>query len=143
MYISKQTDYAMFLMAALAQQKDGDDPLSLSGFAEAEELSFFFLQRIARKLRTAGLVRGVEGRNGGYCLKRPAAEITLGDIIRAMEGTLRVTDCATEGTVKKCPRYDRCRVQKTWCELKMHIAAFYDQLTLEDILSSEHKPITL
>jgi Rrf2 family protein len=143
MYISKQTDYAMYLMAALAQQKDGDDPLSLSGFAEDEELSFFFLQRIARKLRTAGLVRGVEGRNGGYCLKRPASEITVGEIIRAMEGVLRVTDCATEGIDKACPRHDRCRVQRTWCELKLHIAAFYDQLTLSDILTGEHKPITL
>ncbi len=143
MYISKQTDYAVLLMAALSELKADDEPLSLSGFAESEDLSFFFLQRIARKLRTAGLVRGVEGRNGGYCLKKPAVEISIGDIIRAMEGSLKVTDCATEGEVKKCPRHARCRVQKTWCELKTHIAAFYDQLTLSDVLKGEHKPIII
>ena len=87
---TKESDYAIQLLSMLAQSQA---PVSLRQFAERSRISFLFLQRIARKLRAAGLIEATQGRDGGYRLTRQAEQITLKEIADAIEGATATVAC--------------------------------------------------
>lgn len=141
MYITKQSDYAVLLMQRLAEQYDDKktQPFSLMQLAKDYEMSFFFLQRIARSLRKANLVKGVEGRQGGYMLTKSPDKITLGDIVRVIEGPVSIMDCAVEGKEKDpvpcpCKRNEVCLAKFAWRDLQKLVSNYLDNLTLTDLL---------
>jgi Rrf2 family protein len=85
--ISAKSDYAIRAMSVLAVQPAGEAARA-EDVAVAQDIPLNFLLGILRELRNAHLVRSVRGREGGYLLSRPAAEITLADVIRAVDGPL-------------------------------------------------------
>jgi Rrf2 family protein len=87
--ISAKSDYAVRAMAELAVAYGANGPaLKAEQIADAQEIPLNFLLGILRELRNAHLVRSVRGRDGGYRLSRPPAEIALADVIRAVDGPL-------------------------------------------------------
>src|SRR5437764_15259663 len=86
MRVSAKVDYALRAVIELASA--GDGPVKGERIAQAQEISLKFLENILGDLRQAGLVRSQRGAEGGYWLARPAAEITLAEVIRAVEGPL-------------------------------------------------------
>ncbi|MDO8499546.1 MAG: Rrf2 family transcriptional regulator [bacterium] len=82
--LRKETDYAIKFLKALSMHEHR--PLSLHDVSLATKISFLFLQKIARKLRLAGLIASTHGQNGGYTLAMPAGRITLNKIIVTMQG---------------------------------------------------------
>ncbi|HRY37019.1 MAG TPA: Rrf2 family transcriptional regulator [Candidatus Magasanikbacteria bacterium] len=92
--LKKETDYALQLLKSIP--KDKKFCVSLKDVAKETGVSFLFLQKIARKLRLAGLLKAVQGVNGGYSLSRPANQISLKDIIVAIEGGCAVLPCYCE-----------------------------------------------
>lgn len=90
MRISHRVDYAVRAMTRLARQGTGKSPAPLSGhdLATTEDIPETFLDDILRSLRNAGLLRSQRGPGGGWLLARPAGDITVADIIRAVEGPL-------------------------------------------------------
>ncbi|MDQ1700285.1 MAG: hypothetical protein QOG34_2148 [Frankiaceae bacterium] len=89
MRISAKSDYAVRAMAELAVAYGANGPaLKAEQIADAQEIPLNFLLGILRELRNAHLVRSVRGRDGGYRLSRPPAEIALADVIRAVDGPL-------------------------------------------------------
>ena len=98
----------MAFLRALHRQEDGC-VLSLRNFAKESKISFLFLQRIAARLKEAGMVEARKGSGGGYLLKRPGNEIFLKDVIEAIDGPYGVTTCQIPG--KRCERAHVCTVK--------------------------------
>ena len=88
--LSKQIDYAFHLLGELAKSKT---TLSLSQVASSHHLSLKFLERVAAKLKTAKLISAKSGSSGGYILVKSPKEVTLDQIITAIEGDWHVVDC--------------------------------------------------
>src|SRR5881392_563260 len=86
MRVSAKVDYAV--RAAVELAVAGDGPVKGERIADAQEIPPKFLENILLELRHAGLVQSQRGAEGGYWLARPAAEITLAEVIRAVEGPL-------------------------------------------------------
>ncbi len=110
--ISKQTDYAIELILALSKLREGE-LLSLRTFSKHSNISFLFLQRIARSLRGAQLIESVRGMNGGYRLVKPAQRISFREVIEAIEGKFGVIACSKNSMCQfemRCSAKHRLRV---------------------------------
>ena len=107
MKISTRTEYGMRILLDLAQH-DGEGPVSLAGVAKRQKLPHAYLEQLIGQLRRAGLVSATRGQAGGYQLARPAAEITMVDAVRALEGPLLEMPCAGADNLESCDRPVPC-----------------------------------
>jgi Rrf2 family protein len=130
--LSKKTKYALRAMYALTRGFGGG-PILIAEMARSESIPKTFLEQILLKLKSSGLVESKKGKGGGYALARPPAEITLGQVIRLIEGPLAPLPCASETAYRKC---DECPDDR-YCETKLvmrdvrdAIAAILDRTTL-------------
>lgn len=127
--VSKLTDYATVLMAALA---DGPDELaSASDLAERAHFELPTVSKLLKQLAGAGLIESRRGVNGGYRLARPAHEISVLDIVTAIEGPIGMTECSVhEGA---CHREMRCLIQHNWRRISNAIGDALRGVTLEEL----------
>jgi Rrf2 family iron-sulfur cluster assembly transcriptional regulator len=124
--------YGVMAMADLAGHSLGD-PVTLAAIAERQNISQAYLEQIFVKLRRAGLVESVRGAAGGYRLGRPADEITIADIVAAVEETMEVTRCEAGG-LEGCVNGQRCLTHDLWDELERHINMFLEAVSLGDVV---------
>lgn len=110
MRLSRLADYAVVVMCEAARQC-GAGRASAAALASATELPVPTVQKVVSRLTAAGLLRSVRGAHGGFQLGRPAAAITLADIVEAMEGPIALTICHEED---RCPVDSGCRVRPHW-----------------------------
>src|SRR4051812_49621490 len=94
MMFSTKAEYGIRIMAHLAAY-DGDGPVSLSAIADAEGLPLAYLEHLVQRLRRAELVESRRGAHGGYTLARPADEITMAEVVSALEGEIAPIECIT------------------------------------------------
>lgn len=128
--VTKLTDYATVVLTALAAQPDA--VLSAAGLAEQAGLEAPTVAKLLKPLAQAGLVAGFRGINGGYRLARPAAAITLFDIVEAMEGPLGMTECSIhEGS---CGIEESCGVRANWRRINDVVADALRGVTLAEML---------
>lgn len=129
--------YAVMAMADLAKHGGGAaEPLS--AIAERQDLPIAYLEQIFSRLRKAGLVDSARGRSGGYRLTRPAANISIGEVMLAVEEDTKLTRC--EIGAAGCVKEKRCLTHSFWSALQSHIEAFLGQVTLEDVVAGEGFP---
>ena len=136
--VTKLTDYATVVLTALAAQPDA--VLSAAGLAEQAGLEVPTVAKILKPLAQAGLVSGFRGINGGYRLARPASQITLIDIVEAMEGPLGMTECSLhEGN---CGIEQSCGVRANWRRINDVVADALRGVTLAEMLGppTTHRP---
>jgi Rrf2 family cysteine metabolism transcriptional repressor len=132
--LSTRGHYAVLIMYELAGS--GGAFSSLQDISAAQRLSQGYLEQIARPLRDAGLIEGKRGFGGGYALGRPASEITVGDIVRAVEGPVVPVQCVADGsTPERCP--EDCRAKSVWQRVGEAIDGVLDSITLEDLVRDE------
>lgn len=130
MLISTKGRYAMRFMIDLAQREEGD-LVSLREIAEFEGISLKYLEQLVRPLTQAGLIKGIRGKNGGYCLAKPTEQIKAGDVLRAVEGaTVPVACSALESG---CERGFECNAVRFWAGLDRVIEEYVDGHTLADL----------
>ncbi len=110
MEITRRTDYAIRLMLALAEGDGG--PISVRELAERQDVPYPFARGIQRDLVAAGLATTKRGAAGGLCLARPASEITLLDVIEAVEGPIALNMCTADPDW--CQRMGACSVHAVW-----------------------------
>ena len=135
MKLSSRTEYAVRAMAELAEMHGGD-PVSLRGIAERQDIPEKYLEQLFRQLRKAGLIRGVRGAQGGYSLTREPRDVTVGDIMRAVDGPIAVCSCAAEGEGDdECERKSHCAAHPVWARLQSGIVSILDSTTLYDMLA--------
>lgn len=92
MQLTQHTDFGLRLLIVLAR---GGGPVSLAGFATAHRLSYNHVAKVAQALGHAGFITSQRGRGGGVSLARPADDISVGEVVRALEPNLRLADCAS------------------------------------------------
>ncbi|HJD24323.1 MAG TPA: Rrf2 family transcriptional regulator [Firmicutes bacterium] len=136
MKISTKGRYGLRLMLDLAVHSGGG-LVPLRDIAARQEISEKYLEQIMMLLNRAGLVRSVRGSQGGYALSRPAGEITVGDVLRTMEGSLAPVDCVAEGAAG-CAMAGRCVTTEVWAKLKEAVDGVVDGITLADLADRYH-----
>ncbi len=110
-------------------------PLPMHRLTLAQEASPAYLERILRTLRQAGLVSSTRGARGGYSLARPPEEITVGQVVRALDGPIAPVACATEAGPPGCERAAICPTRQAWLRLRDGIAAALDGTTIAELLA--------
>lgn len=135
MKLSTKTRYAMRAMLFLAQRVD-EGPQPISRISSCG-LPANYLEQLLGKLRQRGLVRSVRGQAGGFLLAKPAWDITLGQVIAAVEGTQSLRICADSDA---CLRAEQCGLNKTWNEVALRIQDVMSSYSLHDILMSGENP---
>jgi Rrf2 family protein len=103
--LTKKAKYALKALAHLANYRPGDS-VGVRDIAVAENIPKKFLDTILCELRTAGFVESKMGKHGGYTLARPATDISVGDVVRVIDGTLAPISCASRSRFRAC---DDCR----------------------------------
>lgn len=109
-------------------------PVPLSAIAANQDISEAYLEQLMAKLKAAGLVKSVRGAQGGYLLARNCRDITVGDILRPLEGTVGPTECAGEESA--CSQAGHCSIRMIWEKIKTGIDAVVDGITLQDIVDA-------
>lgn len=132
MELTTRGRYAVMAMADLARQGAGE-PVALVAIAERQKLSLAYLEQLFARLRRAELVVSARGRTGGYRLGRAASDITIAEILSAVEEGTRMTRCSGEGDVG-CLGETRCITHGLWQALGSHIAQFFASVTLQDVV---------
>lgn len=129
MRLTSKGRYAVSAMVDLNQQSEG--PVTLAAISERQFISLSYLEQLFRRLRESGLVRSVRGPGGGYLLAREPSDISIADIIRAVNEPVCTTMC--ENGVRGCHRGNRCDTHQLWESLGQHIYRFLDAVTLEQV----------
>lgn len=117
----------------------GNEPISLKNIAQRQGISEYYLEQLMAILKKAGLVRSIRGAYGGYLLSRKPSEITVGDVLRALEGPIGLVDCALEQEPIKCLRYDNCITRIVWEKIRDSIIKTIDSITLLDMCNEGRK----
>jgi Rrf2 family transcriptional regulator, cysteine metabolism repressor len=154
MMFSTKAEYGVRVMTHLARA-DGDGPISLASIAEAEGLPLAYLEHLAQRLRRAELVQSTRGAHGGYTLSRQAADITMAEIVRALEGAIAPIECISADpdgqltcTREGEPGHDPCPTKLLWTRVQGSIVRTLNDMTLADLLqpvptSKKRKPATV
>jgi Rrf2 family protein len=129
--ISAKADYAVRAALELAAADEG--PMKGERIAQAQEIPLNFLENILNDLRHVGLIRSQRGSGGGYWLARPAEEVTIADVIRAVEGPL----ASVRGDHPEDVRYSGAAesLQKVWFAVRGNLRAVLEQVTLADVVT--------
>jgi FeS assembly SUF system regulator len=113
MRLSSLADYAVVMMSAAARHCGGVARLNATALAEETGLPLPTVQKLVSRLSAAGLIESTRGTGGGFRLSRPAAAISLADIVEAIEGPIAMTSCV-EGGRHDCCIEENCRVKPHW-----------------------------
>lgn len=130
MKISTKGRYGLRLMTDLAVYHD-QGLIPLKEIAARQEISEKYLEQIMMQLNRSGLVRSVRGAQGGYMLAKPPEDITVGAVLRVLEGSLCPVDCVDE--TGDCPRMARCATIGVWTRLREAVESVVDHTTLSDL----------
>jgi Rrf2 family cysteine metabolism transcriptional repressor len=132
MRISTRGRYALRAMVDLARHAD-EGPVLRRDIAERQNISADYVAQLFRELRAAELVNGVKGPGGGYTLARDPAAISAGDIVRAVEGSIAVTECVAPGGDFDCCRIGECATREVWQQVSQAVEEVLNEITLADL----------
>lgn len=135
MMISTRGRYALLLLLDLAEHQ-GNGYVALKDVAQRQEISKKYLEQIIPTLNRLELLHTTRGYQGGYRLAKPPEEYTLGDILRATEGSLAPVTCL-EPADNPCSRQADCATLPVWKGLDKVINEYLDGITLQDILDQQ------
>jgi Rrf2 family protein len=133
MRISAKVDYAV--RAAIELAAAGGDPVKGEEIAEAQEIPLKFLENILGELKHTGIVASRRGAQGGYWLAKPADEVSLADIVRAVEGPLATV--RGQGPESLTYKGEAKPLQNVWIALRANIRAIMDETMLADLVGAE------
>ena len=134
MRITAKADYAVRAAAELAAA-EGDGPVKGERIATAQDIPLKFLENILSELRTAGIVASRRGAEGGYWLDRPAADVSVADVLRAVEGPL----ASIRGTGPERLEYQgaAAALPRMWVALRANLRTVLEGVSLADLASGE------
>jgi Rrf2 family protein len=131
MKLSTKGRYGLMAMYQLALEY-GKGPISLKYIAEKEGLSENYLEQLFSNLRRDGLITSVRGAQGGYMLSSEPSSITVGQVLRSLEGNLAPADCALHET--DCDKEEGCATKLVMMKIKDSIESVVDSITLKDMV---------
>ena len=132
MKLTNKGRYAVMAMADLALNAN-NGPISLNEISIRQNISLAYLEQIFLKLKNNKLVKSSRGANGGYTLEKPASEIRLLNIIKAVDEEVKTLNCK-KNSKKGCNnRSTKCITHNLWDELDQHINGFFEKVKLQDL----------
>lgn len=140
MKLSTRGRYGLKAMYQLACHY-GEGPIPLNSIAEEQDLSENYLEQLVATLRKEGLLNSVRGAQGGYMLAKPPEDITVGNILRILEGDLAPADCVIDEEYE-CAKEESCVTKLVWMRIRDSIDEVIDSITLKDMLDESEKMIT-
>jgi len=134
--ISKRTQYALRALIELGRRY-GSGPILIATLAAEERIPLKFLEGILLDMKGRGLLESKKGKGGGYQLSRPPSTVTIGSIIRMIEGPLAPLPCASETAFKACEEcrdVEHCETRIIMRQVRDAIAEVLDKTTLADLI---------
>jgi Rrf2 family cysteine metabolism transcriptional repressor len=147
MMFSTKAEYGVRVMVELARRA-GAEPIPLAEIAAHDGLPLAYLEHLVARLRKAGLVDSRRGSHGGYLLARPASEITMAEVVEALEGSIAPIECiseAADGSIV-CARESAldhvCPTKLLWTRVRFSIVSTLRETTLADLLVADGRQPT-
>lgn len=133
MRLTTKGRFAVTAMLDLAL-RGGKNPVTLAGISERQDISLSYLEQLFSRLRRHELVESVRGPGGGYYLARPLGDVSVADIIRAVDEPIDSTQC---GGKENCQDEHRCMTHDLWMGLNAHIFDYLDNVTLATLVAKQ------
>ena len=132
MKLSAVTRYGLLALSDMCARSDGGEnrPVAVGDIARKQEIPSSYLEQLFAKLRRGRVVKSVRGAQGGYVLARPANEITVAEIIKALGESIAFGDCQTDAG---CSSTSDCPTYELWQRLKTSMDDILENTTLEDL----------
>ena len=134
MKLSKRGEYGIRALITLASQ-EGDGVVQIKEIAAREKIPVKFLEQILLALKNAGLVNSRMGSSGGYHLSRPPEQISLGQVVRILDGPLAPIRCVSQTAYEKCacPDEESCGLRMVMLDVRNAISSILDGTSLADV----------
>jgi Rrf2 family transcriptional regulator, cysteine metabolism repressor len=149
MMFSSKSEYGVRVMVELARRASADAVVSLAEIAERDGMPLAYLEHLVARLRKAGLVDSRRGARGGYLLARPASQITMAEIIEALEGSIAPIECISlgpDGSIvcsRESARELVCPTKLLWTKVRSSIVRTLMETTLESLVHGLPAPISV
>ncbi len=131
--VSTKGRYGLRAIVDLAvHNKDGQ--VSLKSVAERQGLSENYLEQLFSSLKKSGLVKSIRGAQGGYLLAKSPEDISVGDVLRSLEGTLCPVDCIDIEAPVNCDKADICVTAAVWAKIRDKINEVVDSISISDLV---------
>jgi Rrf2 family protein len=134
MKISFKGDYALKIILDLSINFDKEKVQKIKDISKRQDIPFKYLQQLVLQLRSAGYVKTKPGPQGGIFLAKKPKEITVGEIVRLIEGTTSPIACVNDISYDKCLDKPRCIFLPLWVEIKNKINQIVDNTTFDDLV---------
>ena len=137
MKISTKGRYGLRMMIDIAMNQN-EGPVSVRDIARRQSLSDKYLEQIITQANKAGLLKSIRGAGGGYQLSRPAKDISVGEILRVMEGSLSPVECVRERGEEPvpCQNAGECATYELWRDIKTAVDQVIDNRSLQDMIDN-------
>ena len=115
------------------------EAVSIQSISDRQGISVSYLEQLMAKLKKAGLVESTRGACGGYRLGRPAEEISVGDVLRVLEGSLEAAQCSGMDAEQSCERKDICVTKYVWKRINDSITEAVDTMMFSQLIEESRK----
>lgn len=136
MMLSQKCQYALRAVFELAKRA-GQGPIKIEAIAKTQAIPPRFLAAILNQLKQGSFVESRRGSDGGYLLSRPAEGLSVGDIIRHVEGPVAPVTCVTDSSADCCPLRGSCVFMPMWKEAQTAVEKVYDSTSFQDLIERE------
>jgi len=144
MMFSTRAEYGVRVMVDLAR-RGGVEPVPLGEIADGEGLPLAYLEHLVARLRRAGLIESRRGARGGYLLARPASQITMAEVVEALEGSIAPIECISsspDGTIRCSRESDPehvCTTKLLWTRVRASIVETLQETTLDELIPATER----
>ena len=138
MKLSTKGRYGLRALIDLAQYS-GNEPVSITSIAGRQEISERYLEQLMALLKKEGLVKSIRGASGGYVLAKDLSEISVGDVLRALEGSLDHVECSGLNPDEGCKAADVCVTKYVWQRINDSINQTVDEMRLDQLVEEQKR----
>src|SRR5262245_56087492 len=139
--LSMKAKYGLRALTALAREY-GHGPILIAVLSKNERIPRKFLELILLDLKKKGILRSKKGKGGGYLLSRPPANVSIGELVRALDGPLALLPCVSQTAYRRCDECideTACGIRSVMKEVRDKTAEILDGTTLEDLILRSHR----
>lgn len=140
MKLSTKGRYGLRALIDLAQYSQ-HEPVSITSIASRQGISERYLEQLMAMLKKAGIVKSIRGAGGGYIIEKDLKDISVGDVLRALEGSLEPVECSGINSDEGCEAADVCVTKYVWQRINDSINRTVDEIKLDQLIEeSRQKP---
>lgn len=136
--LSTKGRYGLRALIDLAKYST-DEPVSITSISDRQGISERYLEQLMGRMKKAGLVKSIRGAGGGYLLAKELSEISVGDVLRALEGDLSLVECTGMQPEEGCKAADSCVTKYVWKRINDSINQTVDEIKLDQLVAESKR----